>query len=90
MDALIMAAIFHSDRGSQYASRDFLSLRSEHGMFCNISHKGDCWDNDRLKVSLADLGRNWYFIRNRQPTLFDKVFLNTLSNAMTPVVFSRL
>jgi transposase InsO family protein len=37
--------IFHSDRGSQYASRRYTELLAEHGMKASMSGKGNCWDN---------------------------------------------
>jgi len=37
--------IFHSDRGSQYASDDFRNLLSEHKCVQSMSRKGNCWDN---------------------------------------------
>ena len=37
--------IFHSDRGSQYASRRYTELLAEHGMKASMSRKGNCWDN---------------------------------------------
>ena len=37
--------IFHSDRGSQYASADFQNLLKQHGMRGSMSRKGNCWDN---------------------------------------------
>lgn len=37
--------IFHSDRGSQYASGDFQSQLAAFGMKGSMSRKGDCWDN---------------------------------------------
>jgi transposase InsO family protein len=37
--------IFHSDRGSQYASDDFSAVLKEHGITPSMSRKGDCWDN---------------------------------------------
>ena len=37
--------IHHSDRGSQYASRDFRTLLKVHGIKGSMSRKGDCWDN---------------------------------------------
>ena len=49
--------ILHSDRGSQYCSREFRGLLSGYGMRSSMSRKGDCWDNapteslwGRLKV----------------------------------------
>jgi len=37
--------IFHSDRGSQYASGDFQKQLAVFGMRGSMSRKGDCWDN---------------------------------------------
>ena len=53
-DALLMAIwrrkpslglIFHSDRGSQYCSREFQDLVKDYGIRSSMSKKGDCWDN---------------------------------------------
>ena len=54
LDALKMAVkrrkpprdlIHHSDRGSQYASRELRDSLEEYGMVCSMSRKGNCWDN---------------------------------------------
>jgi transposase InsO family protein len=56
MDALRMAwfrrhpdrqsgLIFHSDRGSQYASHDFRELLEEYDITSSMSRRGNCWDN---------------------------------------------
>lgn len=37
--------IFHSDRGSQYASDDFRGVLDRHGVQPSRSRKGNCWDN---------------------------------------------
>jgi len=37
--------IFHSDRGSQYASDDFRGVLKEYGITPSMSRKGNCWDN---------------------------------------------
>ncbi len=53
-DALVMAlwrrkmpegTIFHSDRGSQYCSREFQSLIRKHKLRSSMSAKGNCYDN---------------------------------------------
>ena len=53
-DALLMAIwtrkpvkglIFHSDRGSQYASDIYRETLKTHGIKASMSKKGDCWDN---------------------------------------------
>lgn len=37
--------IFHSDRGSQYASHSYAGLLAGHGIKASMSGKGNCWDN---------------------------------------------
>jgi transposase InsO family protein len=37
--------LFHSDQGSQYASKAVQELLEEHEMFCSMSRKGECYDN---------------------------------------------
>jgi transposase InsO family protein len=37
--------IFHSDRGSQYASDDFNKVLKEYAITPSMSRKGNCWDN---------------------------------------------
>ena len=37
--------LFHSDRGSQYASDDFRQLLKENKCIQSMSRKGNCWDN---------------------------------------------
>lgn len=53
-DALLMAVwkrkpgkglIWHTDRGSQYASDSHRALLQEHGITQSMSRKGNCWDN---------------------------------------------
>jgi len=53
-DALLMALfkrkpgkglIWHTDRGSQYASNSHRALLETHGIVQSMSRKGDCWDN---------------------------------------------
>lgn len=37
--------IFHSDRGSQYASDDFRKMLADYACLQSMSRKGNCWDN---------------------------------------------
>lgn len=66
MDALRMAwfqrspdsrngLIFHSDRGSQYASDEFNKLLRECGITPSMSRKGNCWDNAPSETLFASL-----------------------------------
>ena len=35
----------HSDRGVQYACKDYRAILARHGLVQSMSRKGDCWDN---------------------------------------------
>lgn len=37
--------VHHSDRGSQYAARDYRKVLAARGITVSMSRKGDCWDN---------------------------------------------
>jgi transposase InsO family protein len=47
--------IFHSDRGSQYASHEFSWLLQERGITASMSRKGNCWDNAPSETMFASL-----------------------------------
>ena len=49
----------HSDRGSQYASREYQRLLKQHGMVCSMSRKGNCWDNAPTERFFSSLKREW-------------------------------
>ncbi len=66
--------IHHSDRGSQYASRDYQALLKQHGMLCSMSRKGNCWDNSPVERFFSSLKREWTgdrLYRTRQETIAD-------------------
>ena len=63
-DALTMAIwnrqpgeglICHSDRGSQYASKEYRKLLSQKGFLGSMSRKGDCWDNSVVESFFGSL-----------------------------------
>jgi len=37
--------LLHSDRGGQYAAKNYQSILSNNGITCSMSRKGNCWDN---------------------------------------------
>jgi len=64
LDALRMALagrqpprglLHHSDRGSQYASREYQRLLAEHGIIGSMSRSGNCWDNAVAESFFATL-----------------------------------
>lgn len=61
--------IVHSDRGSQYASKQYCNLLQKNGAIGSMSRKGNCWDNSvaesffgRLKDERVD----WSNYQTRQ------------------------
>lgn len=91
--------LFHSDRGSQYASKDFRTELAAHEMIQSMSGKGDCWDNavaessfGRLKVELGDTFENDYEARFAVYEYID-VFYNFTRihsrHKMSPMKFER-
>jgi transposase InsO family protein len=47
--------IAHSDRGSQYASREFRQLLEQHRVLSSMSTKGNCYDNAAMESFWATL-----------------------------------
>ena len=47
--------IHHTDRGCQYASKDYRRVLEAHGMLPSMSRKGDCWDNAVAESFFATL-----------------------------------
>ncbi|WP_049623808.1 IS3 family transposase, partial [Frateuria defendens] len=41
--------IVHSDRGSQYCSREHRALLEVHGLIASMSAKGNCYDNAAME-----------------------------------------
>jgi putative transposase len=47
--------IHHSDRGTQYASKDYQKLLRQYEMISSMSEKGDCWDNAPVESYFSTL-----------------------------------
>lgn len=69
--------IFHSDRGSQYASDDFRKLLESKNVRQSMSRKGNCWDNAVaeafFRILKAELPENYTTLsfENLKSLLFD-------------------
>ncbi len=61
--------VVHSDRGSQYASRDYRRLLKAHGFVGSMSRKGDCWDNAVAESFFGTLKQERVHWRNYQTRL---------------------
>jgi putative transposase len=55
--------VFHSDRGSQYASHVFRRRLARHRMRQSMSRRGNCWDNAVAESFFATLKKE--LVRNR-------------------------
>ena len=60
--------LWHTDRGSQYASYSHKNLLIKHGITHSMSRKGNCWDNSVaesfFKTLKNDLVYDTYFYTN--------------------------
>lgn len=47
--------LFHSDRGVQYAARDYQRVLKKSRILCSMSRRGNCWDNAVAESFFASL-----------------------------------
>ena len=72
-------AIFHSDRGCQYTSKDFRQLAKDHGAVLSLGRKGECWDNAVAESFFATIKRElvdrrpWPTIDGLRRAVFDYI-----------------
>jgi transposase InsO family protein len=53
--------IFHSDRGSQYASEAYRNFMKNKNIKPSMSRKGNCYDNSYVESWLAYLKKEWIY-----------------------------
>lgn len=94
--------IFHSDRGSQYASAEYQELLQEHAAVSSMSRVGDCWDNavaERFFLNLK-MERVWQrdYANHQEAardvadyivTFYNDRRLNSKLNYLTPNAFEQ-
>ena len=93
--------IFHSDRGSQYASDDFRQLLEEHGITPSMSRKGNCWDNACSETLFGSLkverlhGQRFATIRQAKDATiawllwYNQTRLHSTLNYVSPIRFEQ-
>jgi len=95
--------IFHSDRGSQYASKEVQQLLKKYQINQSMSKKGDCFDNAVAESFFATLKTELvypYFFRFRSEArlkifeyieiFYNRHRLHSFLNYMTPSQFERV
>ena len=111
-DAMLMAVwkrkparglIWHTDRGSQYASDSHRKVLAEHKIIQSMSRKGDCWDNavsesffHTLKTELT----NHHNFKTREEAkhvifeyievFYNRIRIHSTNNYLSPVDFEAL
>jgi putative transposase len=53
--------ILHSDRGSQYCSKEYQKQISKRKFVCSMSRKGNCWDNAPMESFWGKLKTEWIY-----------------------------
>ena len=94
--------IFHSDRGSQYCSHDYLKILRYHGFLVSISGKGNCCDNAAVETFCKTINaemiwrRSWETRRQAETAIFQYIngFYNprrrhSALGGKSPLVFER-
>jgi putative transposase len=71
--------VVHTDRGSQYSSREYRAFIAAHGIIASMSRKGNCWDNavaesffSTLKVELKP-SHVWATRSEAQSAIFEYI-----------------
>ena len=59
--------VFHSDRGSQYTSKQYRKLLVGYGIRVSMGDVGACWDNAVVERFFGSLKHDWIF-KIAQPT----------------------
>jgi transposase InsO family protein len=56
--------IFHSDRGSQYASEAYRNFCSSRGVLPSMSRRGNCYDNAYVESWFSGFKKEWLYRRS--------------------------
>jgi putative transposase len=93
--------IFHSDRGSQYASADFREVLQEHRRTPSMSRQGNCWDNACSETLFGSLkverlhGQRFATIREAKDEViawllwYNRTRMHSTLNYVSPVQFEQ-
>lgn len=93
--------VFHSDRGSQYTSRQYRKQLQGYGMRASMGDVGACWDNAVVERFFGSLKHDWLF-KAHQPTrehmkedvsaymrYYNLERLHSANNDMSPVNYEK-
>ena len=111
-DALTMAIwkrkpkkglVWHSDRGSQYASDSHKSVLKDHGIIQSMSRKGNCWDNavaeSFFHTLKTELTNHYQFKKQKEAknvifeyieVFYNRIRIHSANNYLAPVEFEKV
>ena len=93
--------IFHSDRGSQYASEDFAKVLEHCSITPSMSRKGNCWDNACSETLFGSLkverlhGRRFETIRQAKDEIiawllwYNQTRMHSTLNYLSPAEYEQ-
>ncbi len=94
--------VFHSDRGSQYTSKQHRRLLKSYGLRSSMGDVGACWDNAVVERFFGSLKHDW-ILKVNQPTrehmrqdvvkymrYYNLERLHTANGSLSPVNFENL
>jgi putative transposase len=93
--------IFHSDRGSQYASQEYRMALEQCGITASMSRKGNCWDNACSETLFGSLkverlhGQHFDTLRKaKDETIawllwYNRTRLHSTLNYVSPIKFEQ-
>lgn len=94
--------IWHTDRGSQYASDSHVKILSRHGIIQSMSRKGNCWDNAVAESFFGTLKAELIYqskFKNREEArcaifeyievFYNRVRIHSANNYLSPVAYEE-
>jgi transposase InsO family protein len=93
--------IFHSDRGSQYASEDYAKMLEHCSITPSMSRKGNCWDNACSETLFGSLkverlhGRHFQTIRQAKDEIiawllwYNQTRMHSTLNYLSPTEYEQ-
>ncbi len=98
-----LGIIHHSDRGSQYASKDYQTILRENGMFTSMSRKGNCYDNACIESFHGVIKKELIFHHNYKTreeakrSIFEYIAsfynykrIHWANNYMSPIAYEKM
>ena len=65
--------LIHSDRGVQYASKEYQDVLKMNGFVCSMSRKGNCYDNAPMESFWGKLKQEWLYGRRFKTRIEAKI-----------------